>query len=108
MVDAVATRAVHISGSLRGQEVSNVLWACAVLRCRCAAALCTRRRDSEMIRFRLRPLYLKLAARAEEIKSDLHPQAVGNIAWVCGAAEAVRPFADLVSGIEQDVCGRRQ
>jgi hypothetical protein len=32
--------------------------------------------------FRLRPLYLKLGARADEIKGDLHPQAVGNITWV--------------------------
>jgi hypothetical protein len=34
MVDAVALRAVQISDSLRAQEVSNVLWACATLRCR--------------------------------------------------------------------------
>jgi hypothetical protein len=34
MIDAVALRAVQISESMRGQEVSNVLWACAVLRCR--------------------------------------------------------------------------
>lgn len=37
MVEAVALRAVQISDSLRCQEVSNVLWACAVLRCRCRA-----------------------------------------------------------------------
>jgi hypothetical protein len=34
MVDAVALRAVQISDSLRAQELSNVLWACATLRCR--------------------------------------------------------------------------
>jgi len=34
MIDAVALRAVQISDTMRGQEVSNVLWACAVLRCR--------------------------------------------------------------------------
>jgi hypothetical protein len=34
MVDAVALRAVQVSGNLRCQEVSNILWACAVLRCR--------------------------------------------------------------------------
>ena len=34
MVDAVVLRAVQVSDSLRAQEVSNILWACAVLRCR--------------------------------------------------------------------------
>jgi hypothetical protein len=83
MVDAVALRAVHISDSLRGQEVSNILWACAVLRCRCVCVLDTCCRL--LILYRLRPLYIKLAARAEAMKSELHPQAIGNIAWVCGA-----------------------
>jgi hypothetical protein len=37
MIDAVALRAVQISDSLRAQEVSNVLWASATLRCRCSS-----------------------------------------------------------------------
>ena len=40
MVEAVALRAVQICDSLRCQEVSNILWACAVLRCRCRACSC--------------------------------------------------------------------
>ncbi len=37
MIDAVALRAVQISDSLRPQEVSNVIWASATLRCRCSS-----------------------------------------------------------------------
>jgi hypothetical protein len=39
MIDAVVMRAVDISSSLRSQEVSNILWSCAVLRCRCSEHL---------------------------------------------------------------------
>ena len=60
--------------------------------------------------FRLRPLYLKLAARADEIKGELHPQAVGNIAWVRRFPCALSLMAYATPGSQQNVrrCRQRQ
>lgn len=60
--------------------------------------------------FRLRPLYLKLAARADELKGELHPQAVGNIAWVRRFPCALSLMAYATPGSQQNVhrCRQRQ
>ena len=38
---------------------------------------------------RSRPIYVKLGARSVDMNAELHPQAVGNIAWVSSAVVAV-------------------